>query len=151
MITTDLEANAESAVITWLENSGSHGITWSVPVRRYEQAKYDPDTGDLDPLTLPAIVVRATAERQLHPRVQVFLMTVEATLNAIGDDTDKSTWDAAVAALYQILIQYDDLAGALTSSDFIAGGIVERIPGSKSIEDRHWKQTFRLTLYGSLE
>lgn len=148
-VTADVEANCEIATIAYINDIAKHGQDIAIPVRRFEQAKFDPDTGELDPLILPSVIVKATSERQLHPRLQVFLLTVEIVLEAIAHDTTDAQWKLWSGALFTMLM-VPDLAGDITgeTQDFSTTGIPERIPGGKVIEGSRWRQTFRLSVWG---
>ena len=97
-ISQDLNTAVEEAVIAWLANSAAHGQDVGITPRRWAQAKFD-DNGDLNNLSLPALVVHAARDRQLHTKVAVFLFTVDTWLFMQADDTNESAWDAMTAKL----------------------------------------------------
>lgn len=148
-ITTDLVTLTEDAVMAWIQNVSAHGQDTGITPRRWSQSKFD-QAGDLDTITLPALVVRAMREQQLHTKVAVYRFTVDTWLYMQADDTDTAAWDAMTAKL-ETIFSVDDLAGYLNASEsaYSCRGIVSRMVGDKMTETRQWRVPYRIVLWAS--
>lgn len=146
----DLETRLENAMIAWLANAANHGQTLPIAAKRYESPKFDPDTGDLLSVEMPRITVRATTQRQLHYQTAVYLVNMTVVYEAISDDTPTATWDD-VSGKIETILWNDALEENLTNATGLVRvyGIPSRMPHGKQTLDRHWSQTFDLTLWAS--
>lgn len=149
MPSTDLNTLTEDAVITYIQAVSTHGQDTGLTPRRWGQVKFN-DQNELDDIELPAIVVRASRDQQLHTKVAVWKFTVDIWLFMQADDTLLSDWNSLNAKLEQIF-SVDELAQLLNSltDTYHCRGIVSRMVGDKVIDNRHWRIPYRLILWAS--
>jgi hypothetical protein len=145
----DLTTNIEDAFILWLQAVSTHGQDMSIVPRRYSETKFD-DDGDLNPITLPALVVKATRQQQLHTNVAVYFYVVDIGLYLQADDTLRSDWDAQCERLETMMLA-EELARYLNAlmPTINVRGITQRLSGDKIEVGRAWRFPVRCSLWAS--
>ena len=156
-INASLEWKLEEAARLWLLDTGVHGFNINggdtkAPDVRHHDAAFDTSTPTesekLPTLTLPAIILKATREKQLHTQVAVWLCRLEIRLDGAADDLTDAIWQGYLKAIEDIF-SVMDLAGYLTTQvdGFTCLGVVERAPARRVIIERHWSQALNILLY----
>lgn len=141
MASGDLEIKTETAFITFLNSSSTHGVSLGLTARHWAE-------DDTDNKSLPACTVRAERREELEPDTGVFQVFVEIAIEAQADATTEDTFEGYVENCESIL-QWNDLPAALSAvvADFKMWGISERGNGTKETTDRHWRVTYPLLIW----
>jgi len=134
-----LEWKIEEAIIRWLADIGAHGINLGIVARHFEEDK-------TDRLTLPAIIVQAQRQEQIHPNIAVFIIQADITLRLQADDATETALQTAANGIERIMLY--DLADALTigALELKVDGVVHRHPGAREISERHWDWVYTVVV-----
>ena len=136
-----IEDALEQAVIAFIADTGTHGITLGITARQ----EFEDDT---DTLTLPAVVVKAERITEMSPATGNFQFRVTVTLKTQADDTTEATQRTQWHNLCSILM-WDGLDSALVTSSLgiNARSVLREEITARTEIDRHWEQVFTFTVW----